>query len=117
LTKNGEQKSCLVTAIKELNEDHNIYVHGIIHDITTLKKIEKSNLQTEKLDLTARLMQTLAHEVRNPLNNITLSVEQMLEDIKDDDLVSYLNIIDRNSKRINALISELLNTSRRTEIK
>lgn len=117
LAKNGDRKSCIINATKELNEDKQVYIHGIIHDITNLKKIEKANLQTEKLDLTARLVHALAHEVRNPLNNITLSVEQMLEDIKDENMVSYLNIIGRNSNRINVLISELLNTSRRAEIK
>lgn len=116
LTNSGERKSCVVTISKELDEQNNAYMQGIIHDITTLKKIEKAHLQTEKLGLTARLVHTLAHEVRNPLNNITLSVEQMSEDIKDENLLSYLNIITRNSKRINSLISELLNTSRPAEI-
>ncbi|HYD19928.1 MAG TPA: ATP-binding protein, partial [Flavipsychrobacter sp.] len=116
LTNAGERKNCVITVAKELDEQHNEYMQGIIHDITTLKKIEKAHLQTEKLGLTARLVHTLAHEVRNPLNNITLSVEQMSEDVKDENMQSYLNIISRNSKRINSLISELLNTSRPAEI-
>jgi len=49
--------------------------------------------------------------VRNPLNNITLSLEQMQHIIKEESVQLYMNIIQRNSKRINDLISELLNTS------
>ncbi len=116
LTVNGERRHCIITVSVEQDEQNNEYIQGIIHDITTLKKMEKIHLQTEKLGLTARLVHTLAHEVRNPLNNITLSVEQMMEDTKDENFLTYLNIITRNSKRINTLISELLNTSRPVEI-
>jgi signal transduction histidine kinase len=91
-------------------------VQGIVHDITNLKKIEKATLQGEKLASTGRLVRIIAHEVRNPLNNITLSVEQMQQDIKDEQMQLYMNIISRNGKRINDLISELLNTSRPSEI-
>ncbi len=90
-------------------------MQGIIHDITNLKKVEKATLQGEKLAAAGRLVRTIAHEVRNPLNNITLSIEQMQHDIKDDNMQLYMNIIQRNGKRISDLISELLNTSRPSE--
>jgi PAS domain S-box-containing protein len=116
LTSDNERRHCILTVSIEENEQNDEYVQGIIHDITTLKKMEKAHLQTEKLGLTARLVHTLAHEVRNPLNNITLSVEQMAADTDDENTLTYLNIIARNSKRINSLITELLNTSRPAEI-
>jgi PAS domain S-box-containing protein len=116
VSKNGEKKYCILSARRE--EDHTGYsfVQGIIHDITNLKKMEKATLQGEKLAAAGRLVRTLAHEVRNPLNNITLSIEQMQHDMKDDASGIYLDIINRNSKRISDLISELLNTSRPSEI-
>jgi signal transduction histidine kinase len=55
--------------------------------------------------------------VRNPLNNITLSIEQMMQDVKDDQLAFYMSIIHRNGRRIGDLISELLNTSHMPEVK
>ncbi|MBA3829410.1 MAG: PAS domain S-box protein [Taibaiella sp.] len=116
VTKNGEKKSCMLTATVEEDNKGSIYVQGIMHDITNLKKVEKATLQAEKLAAAGRLVRTLAHEVRNPLNNITLSVEQMQQDLKDDTSALYMNIIQRNSRRISDLISELLNTSRPTEI-
>lgn len=115
-TKNGERKSCILTATYELSSA-NSYIQGIIHDITNLRKAEKATLQAEKLAAAGRLVRTLAHEVRNPLNNITLSVEQLLQDEKDESTTMYLDMIQRNSKRISDLISELLNTSKPTEIK
>jgi PAS domain S-box-containing protein len=116
LTKDGERKYCTLTASFEESHTGQVYVQGIIHDITNLKKVEKTTLQAEKLAAAGRLVRTLAHEVRNPLNNITLSVEQMQQDLKDDGTLLYLDIIHRNSRRISDLISELLNTSKPVDI-
>lgn len=116
ITKTGDKKSCVLTATTEDVYPVAGYIQGIIHDITNLKKVEKATLQAEKLAAAGRLVRTLAHEVRNPLNNITLSAEQMQQEIKSETEELYLNIIQRNSKRISDLISELLNTSRPTEI-
>lgn len=115
-TKDNDKKSCVLTATLE-DGTQPVYIQGIVHDITNLKKAEKATLQAEKLAAAGRLVRTLAHEVRNPLNNITLSVEQMQQDAKDDTEQLYLDIIHRNSRRISDLIGELLNTSRPTEIR
>jgi signal transduction histidine kinase len=61
---------------------------------------------------TGRLVRTLAHEVRNPLNNINLSVEQLIQQVAEGDSKLYLDIVQRNGKRIGDLITELLNSSR-----
>ena len=114
-TKEGEIKTCTLTIT--LEDSENNYIQGIIHDITNLKKVEKANIQAEKFAAAGRLVRTLAHEVRNPLNNITLSVEQLMQDIKDDATIIYLDIIQRNSKRIGDLINELLSSSKPSEIK
>jgi len=114
-TKAGDKKYCILTVTIEEDPTGEGYVQGIIHDISNLKKAEKETLQGEKLAAAGRLVRTIAHEVRNPLNNITLSVEQMLQDIKDDTESLYLNIIQRNSRRISDLISELLQSSRPAE--
>ena len=114
--KEGHKLSCVLSASMEHDEYEGPYYQGIIHDITALKRAEKVTLQAEKLAATGRLVRTLAHEVRNPLNNINLSTEQLLHDLKDPDQGVYLDIIRRNSYRIEALISELLNSSRPTDM-
>ncbi len=106
-----EVRTCVVSASVEFSKEGN-YVQGILHDITWIRKAERATLQAEKLDAAGRLVRTLAHEVRNPLNNIMLANAQLSEEINDDFTKTYTNIIDRNSQRINDLISELLNSSR-----
>jgi signal transduction histidine kinase len=73
-------------------------------------------MQTEKLRATERLVRTLAHEVRNPLNNINLSIEQLESEYTQEGTKIYIDIINRNSKRIGDLITELLDSSRPTDI-
>lgn len=111
-SKNGEIKSCIISASVEINNNGDKYIQGIIHDNTSRKKAEKSALQAEKLAATGRLVRTLAHEVRNPLNNINLSIEQLMQQANDDDSRLYLDIVQRNGKRIGDLITELLNSAR-----
>jgi PAS domain S-box-containing protein len=105
-------KTCLISASMEIAGNEETYVQGIIHDITSLKRAEAATLQAEKLAASGRFIRTLAHEVRNPLNNINLSIENLLDHVKDEDDLMYLDIIQRNGKRINDLITELLQSSR-----
>jgi signal transduction histidine kinase len=113
----GEKKNCILSLSKEKDIKGETYVHGLLHDVTELKKAEKATLQAEKLAATGRLIQTLAHEVRNPLNNINLSLEQLHHEISDiSDTEMYMEIIQRNSKRISDIITELLNSSRPAEM-
>jgi two-component system, sporulation sensor kinase E len=116
-TGDGEKKYCILSLSKETDTVGQRYIHGLLHDITELKKAEKATLQAEKLAAAGRLVQTLAHEVRNPLNNINLALEQLHHEMNQgDDTEIYMEIIQRNSKRISDIITELLNSSRPTEM-
>lgn len=50
----------------------------------------------------------LAHEIRNPLANIKLAAEMLGSIITDDDQKLYLDIIMRNSTRINEVLTDML---------
>ena len=114
--KNNEPKQCIISATKEKNTDGKIYYQGILHDITLIKKAERTALRAEKLAATGRLVRTLAHEVRNPINNINLASEHLRSLQLPEESILYLDIVSRNSNRINELIKELLNSSRPSEM-
>jgi len=118
LTKTSEKKTCIFS-ITATTDETGSYYQGLLHDITNLRRAEKANLQIEKLGATGRLVRTLAHEVRNPLNNINMSVEQLMqttEVVNGDEMPLFLDIIQRNSKRIGDIITELLDTSRPSDL-
>jgi signal transduction histidine kinase len=80
-----------------------------------LELIELRNL--EKFAVTGRISRTIAHEVRNPLTNINLATEQLRSEVPPGDDVNLLfEMISRNSNRINQLISDLLNSTRTSEL-
>ncbi len=67
----------------------------------------------EKFAVTGRISRTIAHEVRNPLNNINLAIEHLRTELPhDDEIKILLDMVARNANRINVLISDLLNSTR-----
>ncbi len=116
MSAKGKRRNCILYLSTELDSNNDYYVQGILHDITNQKKTERATLLAEKLAATGRLVRTLAHEVRNPLSNIHMSLEQLGSYVKDEEQNIYIDIIDRNGKRINALITELLTSSKPTEM-
>lgn len=110
----GEAKSCLISLSFPKEEGDELSIHGILHDITNIKKAELANLQAQKLAANERLMRTLAHEIRNPLNNILLSVDHFTPPYSENEesQKNLVGIMQRNCVRINHIITELLNLTK-----
>ena len=67
----------------------------------------------EKFAVTGRISRTIAHEVRNPLTNINLATEHLRSEIQPGgETEMLLDMITRNSSRINELINDLLNSTK-----
>ncbi len=107
-----EKKYFVLSASTQEGTNGETYIQGILHDITNLKRAERATLYAEKLASAGRLVRTLAHEVRNPLNNVQMSIEQLdATHLPEEDKI-FLEIIQRNTKRIDNLIGELLDSYR-----
>lgn len=59
-----------------------------------------------------QMSQALAHEIRNPLTNINLSIGLLEPLLPDNSMQAYLDIIKRNTIRINALLNNFLNSQK-----
>ena len=72
----------------------------------------------EKFTATGRIARTIAHEVRNPLTNINLATEQLKTETGEgnEHTAMFFEMIERNSNRINQLISDLLNSTKFSEL-
>jgi two-component system, sporulation sensor kinase E len=79
---------------------------------------EQELIDNYRLQLTERITRHLAHEIRNPLTNVMLGLEQLKTEFPQDNDVAeaYFDIIKRNCERINDLISALVNASKPAEI-
>jgi signal transduction histidine kinase len=89
-----------------------------------IEELDKANTELikmrslEKFAATGRIAITIAHEVRNPLTNINLAADQLKSEVlQTDENSSFLfDMIKRNSNRINQLISDLLNSTKFSEL-
>ncbi|HNP21702.1 MAG TPA: CHASE3 domain-containing protein [Panacibacter sp.] len=71
----------------------------------------------EKFAATGRIARTMAHEVKNPLNNINLATEHLKDNEQNtEETTLMLDIINRNADRINQLITQLLNSTGLTDL-
>jgi signal transduction histidine kinase len=71
----------------------------------------------EKFAVTGRIARAIAHEIRNPLTNINLASDQLkTEMVQKDDNTFLFDMISRNSSRINQLLSDLLNSTKFSEL-
>lgn len=90
---------------------------------TRVAELDKKNKELaqlrsmEKFAATGRMASTMAHEIKNPLNNILLSLDHLKDNPDNDEMTTtLLDIINRNSNRINLLITDLLNSTRFLEL-
>jgi len=110
---------CQLTVSPLLDNRNEIYGYqGILEDISLKKRAEKELLMAEKLSMTGKIARSIAHEVRNPLTNLNLALEQLIDEIPNEkeDAVLYADIIKRNANRIEQLISEMLNSSKQKQL-
>jgi len=74
-TKDGRKINLLITSSPVIGTDHYILVQ---RDITEFKNLEKKLYNSQKLAALGQLSAGIAHEVRNPLSSIKMSL-QILE--------------------------------------
>ena len=95
------------------------------HDQLEKRVIELAKANQELLELrsmerftsTGRIARVIAHEIRNPLTNIDLSAGHLENDkLGTEDKKAFLDIIARNSRRINELINELLSATKFSDL-
>ena len=71
----------------------------------------------EKFAATGRVARTIAHEIRNPLTNIILATDQIKASPKgNEETLMLLDMITRNGNRINLMISELLASTKFSQL-
>jgi signal transduction histidine kinase len=71
----------------------------------------------EKFAATGRIARTIAHEIRNPLTNINLGIDQIKNSVKPSEETAMLtDLVLRNTSRINQLLTDLLQSTKISEL-
>lgn len=88
------------------------YVY-VLDDLTEIRRLEREVRMQDRLAAVGRLAAAIAHEIRNPLTSIAGSVS-MLSGVPEmsDEHRRLLDIVTRESQRLNAIITDFLAYSR-----
>ncbi|MCR4288251.1 MAG: PAS domain-containing protein [Deltaproteobacteria bacterium] len=86
-------------------------------DITGMIKLEDQLLRYERLAGAGEVAMGIAHELRNPLGNISASVQLCLSRfVVDDKVKKHLKVVRRNTENANRIVKDLLDFARPDEI-
>lgn len=87
----------------------------IIKDVSEVAKAKNRLRNIEKINFSGKMAQTLAHEIRNPLTNINLSVSFLKTMLDGEE--KYLDMVLKNSKKINEITTQFINNTKEIELK
>ena len=100
-------------SVGEMAWGHSSRYVGIIHDLTEQKETEKKLRELDQLK--SEFVSMVSHELRTPLTSIGGYLEMLVDGDAgeiNEEQKEYLEIIQRNTVRLSALINDLLDVSR-----
>lgn len=110
MTPTGKEKTFAVnvSALSVPDRGEIGYVYAL-EDLTRVRHLEQEVRMRDRLSAIGRLASGIAHEIRNPLSSIAGSV-QVLSSIAElnEEERSLVEIVVRESERLNAIISDFL---------
>jgi len=114
--RNGDTFLAHVRTLPVINENE---IEGVIILITDLSEYDQLNshaLELEKRAFLGEITSIFAHEVRNPINNISTGLQLMAYDLPNDDPnYDSLERLQRECERLEELMKSVLSFSRSSE--
>ncbi len=85
---------------------------AVISDWTRLKKLEEEAKKSERLALLGNLAAGVAHEIRNPLNTISIAAQRLKNEFSvtsdQAEFEKFVTAVENEARRINQSVSEFL---------
>ncbi len=100
-----------------LIETFNEMILKLKHSLDELDRATKEKLRLEKSSAMAEMAMTVAHEIKNPLNAIKASTSYLKSNFQGEVLKEFLSIIDKETERLNELITSFLSYARPVPLK
>ena len=105
-SKDGRKHNLLITTSPVIGTNHYILVQ---RDITEFKNLEKQLYDSQKLAALGQLSAGIAHEIRNPLSSIKMSLQILTKRINPEgnDLKRF-RIAEKEVEHLELLVNEIL---------
>jgi two-component system sensor histidine kinase HydH len=89
---------------------------AVIHDLTELKKLERETQRLDRLREMGDLAAGVAHEIRNPLNAISITAQRLRSEFepmeRHDEYSSFTGTIVTEVQRLNQVVDRFLSLAR-----
>lgn len=101
-----------VSPLRTRNPTRSGYVFNF-QDLTDLRRLEQEVATKERMAALGRLSAAIAHEIRQPLTAMAGAVKELARLVPlEEDEKHLVNIVSRESERLNHIITDFLNYSR-----
>jgi two-component system, NtrC family, sensor histidine kinase PilS len=101
-----------ISPLRSRDEQRSGYVFNF-QDLTDLRRLEQEVATKERMAALGRLSAAIAHEIRQPLTAMAGAVKELARLVPlQDDEKRLVNIVSRESERLNSIITDFLNYSR-----
>jgi len=113
-TPGGQQRylGISVSPLRTKNSLRSGYVFNF-QDLTELRRLEQEVATKERMAALGRLSAAIAHEIRQPLTAMAGAVKELARLVPlEEDEKHLVNIVSRESERLNHIITDFLNYSR-----
>ncbi len=106
------------TSLVKDEEGRNIGAVGVFRDLREIKALQERLRRADRLAAIGRLASGIAHEIRNPLGSIKGFAQILKGKLSSDEKnEKYIDIIVKETDRLNKVVSELLDFARPKEFK
>ncbi|MEP7234342.1 MAG: PAS domain S-box protein [Ignavibacteriota bacterium] len=122
LTNSGAEKICFLSITSIYSPDgRKLGYLGVEIDLTERKRLEDQVIQGEKLAGIGESLATLMHEIRNPINGISMNIYMLRENASHDEGWSEeeresIELISKEVKRLDVLIRDALSYARKVDL-
>jgi signal transduction histidine kinase len=106
----------LVMRLEELEQEHRAHADSLQREVRVateaLLEQQRGLARAERLAATGELAASVAHELRNPLAGIQLTLVNLKRELDDPGMIDRLDLATGELKRLNRLLNDLLDRSR-----
>lgn len=117
---NRQKKYLLVSKSEFVTEDNLTNTILVVRDLTNQKLMEEQMQRKERLVAMGELASGVAHEIRNPLNTISIITQQLNKDFQpkenEEEFHTLSSLVDKEVKRINETVNSFLRFSKPEKI-
>src|SRR5467141_14681 len=101
-----------ISPLRSRDSERDGYVFNF-QDLTDLRRLEQEVATKERMAALGRLSAAIAHEIRQPLTALAGAVKELARLVPlEEDEKHLVNIVSRESERLNNIITDFLNYSR-----